>query len=183
MSIVKANKWQNIDGLINSTVLQTQYVSSSTRTTVNSTSFVEASTAYRAVITPRFSNSLILLAYYIPCNPGANYAANTIFTVRAFRSQGGTKSYNLTTAGNSNGSRQVFAGRTIRPPGYDLNDPMWVYFPALDQPNTTAQLEYGFEVMRESGGTGTLYFGNSAGDTAIWGFDHDIFIMAQEIAQ
>ena len=183
MSIARFNRWENVNGVLSSTILQSAYVSSSTRTTVNSTSFVEASSNYRVSITPRFSTSLIFLHYYIPVNPGANYATNTIFSFRAFRSVGGTKTYTLFPSGTTNGNRQVFAGITIRPPGYDLNDPMWVNFITMDLPGTTSACEYGFECMRESGGTGTLYFGYSAGDSSIWGFDHDILIMAQEIAQ
>jgi hypothetical protein len=154
-----------------------------TRTTLNSTSFAEPSINYRVSITPRFANSLISLQYYIPVNPGASYASNTIYSFRAFRSVAGTKTYSFLTAGVANGSRQVFAGITIRPPGYDVNDPMWVNFIALDTPGTTNACEYGFEAMRETGGTGVLYFGNTAGDSAIWGFDHDIVIIAKEIAQ
>lgn len=183
MSIVRANRWENTSGVTNSTVIQTQYVSSATRTTVNSTSFIEASSNYRVSITPRFTTSLIYLTYYIPVNPGASWQQNTIYSFRAFRSIGGSKVYTLINSGNTNGSRQVFAGRTIRPPGYDGNDPMWAFFVALDSPGSLSTCEYGFECMRETGGTGVLYFGYSAGDNSTWGFDSDIVIMAQEILQ
>lgn len=182
-STVKFDVWRNASGLLNSTVIQTKFVSSATRTTINSTTFVEASEDYRVEITPRFANSLIYLNYYIPANPGASYQANTIYTFRAFRSIGGSKTYDLTSAGETNGNRMVYAGRSLRPPGYDLNDPMWISFPALDHPNTISSCQYGFELMRESGGTGTLYLGYSATDLAIIGFNHDIVIVAQEIVQ
>lgn len=182
-SYAKFDVWQNTAGVVNSTTIQTKYVSSSTRTTVNSTSFTEPSTNYRVSITPRFSNSLIFLHYYIPVNPGANYQSNTIYSFRAFRSVGGTKSYSLTSAGTSNGNRNVISGITIRPPGYDVNDPMWINFVSLDLPGTTSNCEYGFECMRETGGTGTLYFGYSSSDSTIFGFDTDILIVAQEILQ
>jgi hypothetical protein len=125
----------------------------------------------------------LCLNYYIPVNPGASYQANTIFSFRAFRSVGGTKSYSLTSSGTTNGARNVLSGMTIRPPGYDVNDPMWVNFFALDLPGTTSACEYGFECMRETGGTGVLYFGYSSGDSAVWGYDTDILIVAQEILQ
>ncbi len=164
-------------------VVQVKYKSSGTRTTINSTSFVEPSVDYRVSITPKFSNSLIVINYYIPTNPGANYATNTIFSYRAFRSINGNKSYSLTSAGSTNGSRNVFSGITTRPPGYDVNDPVHAQWQSIDTPGTTSTIDYGFEAMRESGGTGTMYFGYSAGDSSAWGFDIDIVITAWEIAQ
>ena len=164
-------------------VLQTQYVSSGTRTTVNSTSFTEPSTAYRVDITPNSTSSYIVLYYYIPLNPGGSYASNTIFSIRAFRSVGGSKTYSLTSAGTTNGSRNVMSGITFRPPGYDMNDPTTQNFIVVDAPATTSTCTYGFEIMRETGGTGTLSIGYSTNDSSIWGFDTDIVIVAQEIAQ
>lgn len=161
-------------------VLQTKYVSSGTRTTVNSTSFVEASTDYRLTITPSNTTNVIMLNYFIPMNPGANYQSNTIYSIRAFRIISGSTSYSLTSAGSTNGSRNPIAGQVIRPVGYDLNDPMFANFIVIDAPNTTSQCTYGFEVKREGGGTGTLYFGYSMADNDIFGYDTDIVIFAQE---
>lgn len=160
-------------------IKQTQYVASQTRATSNVTAFAEVNTAYRVAITPSTTTSKVLIHFALPIN--ANGASNTIYSFRAFREVGGVKSYDLTTAGNTNGSRQVFAGITSRPPGYDTNDPMMVNFTVVDIPGTTSECTYGFEAMRESGGTGTLYFGYSSGDSAIWGFDINIVIIAQEV--
>lgn len=164
------------------TPIQVQYVASTTRTTVNSTSFVEPSTNYRVSITPRFANSMIMLSYFIPANAAGQ--ANTIYTLRAFRIISGTTSYALTSAGVANGSRNPIAGSTYRPlNGYDGNDPMPMMFNAVDFPNTTNTCTYGFEFKRETGGTGTVYFGYSQGDNSDWGFDADILITATEIRQ
>lgn len=163
------------------TPIQVQYVSSATRTTVDSTSFVEPSTAYRVAITPKFANSMIMLSYFIPAQAAGQ--GNTIYSVRAFRIISGTTSYALTSAGSANGSRNPIAGHTFRPPGYDSNDPMPMIFTAVDFPNTTNTCTYGFEIKRETGGTGTVYFGYSQGDNSNWGFDADILITATEIKQ
>ena len=165
--------------------LQTVYTSSDTTTTVNSTSFTEPSTNYRVSITPKFANSLIMIDYVIPTNPGANYAANTIYTCRAFRlKSGGSKDYtSFENAGKANGSRNRIAGMAIRPVGYDTNDPMWWQMRMIDKPNTTGSVSYGFEFKRETGGTGTVYFGYSSGDNSNWGYSSDILITATEIAQ
>ena len=167
----------------NGTPVQVQYTSSGTRTSVNSTSFTEPSTNYRVAITPKSTASMIKITYFIPMNPGADYATNTIYSLRAFRIIGGSTSYALTSAGGSNGSRNVFAGITVRPVGYDLNDPMTVTFTVIDFPNTTSTCTYGFDFKRETGGNGTVYFGYSAGDSSNWGFDTDILIIAEEIGQ
>ena len=185
MSVIRANRWQDTSGQLNSTVLQTRYVSSTTRTNIDTTTLVEVSTAYRVTITPRFANSLIVLNYFIPMNPGASYATNTIYTIRAWRSTNGgaTRTYSLTSAGAQLSNRIGMAGVTFRPPGYDLNDPMTQNFFVLDTPGTVSLCTYGFEFRRESGGTGNVYFGYSAGDSTVWGFNTNITITAQEIAQ
>jgi hypothetical protein len=164
------------------TPIQVQYVASGTRVTVDSTSFVEPSTSYRVSITPKFTNSMIMISYFIPTN--AVGASNTIYTARAFRIISGTTSYALTSAGNANGSRNPIAGSTYRPlNGYDGNDPMPMIWNVVDFPNTTSTCIYGFDFKRETGGGGTVYFGYSQGDNSNWGFDADILITATEIKQ
>jgi hypothetical protein len=168
--------------LANGCPVQVQYTSSGTRTTVDSTSFVEPSTSYRVAITPKSTSSMIRLRFFIPTN--ADGASNTIYTLRLFRIISGTTSYALTSAGSSNGSRNVIAGSTFRPlNGYDGNDPMPMIIDAVDFPNTTSTCTYGFEFKRETGGGGTVHFGKSNGDNSNWGFDADILIIAEEIGQ
>lgn len=181
MSIIKANKWQDVNGNLRSTILQTQYVASGTRTsTTHSGSFAEPSTSYRVSITPYFSNSMILVNYYIPLNQSS--AANILTVMRSFRSVGGTKNYSPTSAGASNGSRNVIAGGTFRPQnGYDGNDMDMKSWQVVDFPGTTSAVTYGFESKPEGGNT--TYWGYSGGDTSLWGWDSDIVIVAQEIAQ
>ena len=186
MSTIKTNAIQTVASkpLLNSTgsIIQVQYTASSTRTTVDSTSFVEPSSSYRVSITPTSTSNYIILRYFIPMNPGGSYASNTIYTIRAWREiGGGARSYALTSAGNTNGSRNVFAGVTFRPPGYDLNDPCTQNFTVVDAPSTTSACVYGFDFKRETGGSGNMYFGYSAGDSSNWGFDSDIVIVAEEI--
>lgn len=182
MSIIKANRWENVGGTLRSTVLQTQFVSSGTRvTTTHSINFAEPSTAYRVSITPTFTNSMILLRYYIPLNQ--NSAVNIITNIRAFRIiDGGSKNFALTSAGSTNGSRRVIAGGSFRPGnGFDLNDQNMVTFDVIDFPSTTSPTVYGFETSPESGAT--ITYGFSASDNGGWGYDSDIIIIAQEIAQ
>jgi hypothetical protein len=159
------------------------YTSSGTRTTVDSTSFVEPSSSYRVSITPSTTSSGIKVTYFIPGNLNGAWAGNTIYTFRAWREiGGGSRSYSLTSAGGSNGSRNVIAGMTDRPHnGVDGNDPTTIEFTVIDYPSTTSSCVYGFEYKRETGGGGTLYFGYSQGDTSNWGFDTDILLIAEEV--
>lgn len=181
MSTLKFNKWQDVSGNLRSTVLQTQYVASTTRTsTTHNTSFAEPSTAYRVTITPFFANSMIVVNYYIPLNQQS--ASNVLTVLRAFRSIGGTKSYALSSAGTTNGGRNVIAGGVFRPQnGYDSNDMDMKAWQVIDFPNSTSAVSYGFESKPEGGNT--TYWGYSGGDSTAWGFDTDIVIVAQEIAQ
>lgn len=161
-------------------VIQTQYVSSSTRVSTTHTTFTEPSTAYRVAITPSSTSNMILLRYFIPMQVSS--ASNVLQLFRAFRSVGGTKNYSLTSAGSTSGSRNVIAGMMNRPwNGYDGNDALNWQVDVVDFPSTTSEVTYGFETKPES--TNTTYFGYTASDNATWGFDADIVIIAQEIAQ
>jgi hypothetical protein len=181
MSIIKANRWESSSGSLRSTVLQTQYVASGTRVQTTHTTMQEPSTAYRVTITPQFASSMILLTYHLPFNQ--NSSQNVICVMRAFRIiGGGSKQYNLTSSGASNGSRQVVAGGAWRPGnGYDNNDQQTETFTIIDFPNTTSSIVYGFETRPES--ANTTSWGYTATDTGSWGYDTDIVITAQEIAQ
>jgi hypothetical protein len=181
MSVIRANRWQSASGAFRSTVLQTQYVASTARVSTTHTSFQEPSTSYRVSITPQFSNSMILLSYFIPFNQQS--AANILTVIRAFRIIGsGAKSFALSSAGVVNGSRWPIAGGVIRPGnGVDSNDMNKETITAYDFPATTDVCTYGFETFPEGGNT--THFGFSGSNNGTWGFDADIVIVAQEIAQ
>lgn len=183
MSIIKANRWETVNGVLRSTVLQTQHVSSGTRvtTTHNNSNWAEPSTAYRVTITPTFANSMIILRYHIPVNQDS--AANILTNIRAFRIiSGGSKDFTLTSTGNVNGVRRPIAGGTFRPGnGFDFNDQNIISLDVIDFPNTTSAVTYGFESSPEGGNT--TYWGFSNSNNSQWGYDADIVIVAQEIAQ
>ena len=157
------------------------HLTSNTQTTIDSTSFIEPSSDYRVTITPKSASSTIRVRYFVPCQPGSSYATNTIYTFRSFKIIGGAQSYALTSAGDVVGTRNNFAGLSIRPVGYDSNDPMFSMWDVIDEPGTTSAVTYGFDFKRETGGTGNVYFGFSAGDNADWGFSSDVIIVAEEI--
>ena len=158
-------------------LLQSVYASSSTRTTVDSTSFTEPSSDYRVTIVPKSSTSLIRLRFQVallvqnphglrfvkatmlpffclftrwqvPGGPGDNWAANTLYTFRTFKIVDGVTSYDLSSAGDAMGVREPMAGLVERPPGYDSNDAMWAQWEALDMPGTTDAVTYGFDFRR-----------------------------------
>ena len=180
-STLQFDQWQNAAGVTRSTVLQTQYTNSTTRvSTTLSGSFNEPSSAYRVNITPYYSNSLIIVKYYVPVNIAS--ASNILQSWRAFRITNGTTYANLSSAGTTNGSRNVFAGGVLRPGnGFDTNDHNMVYWQVLDIPGSTATHTYGFQHYPEGGHT--TYFGYSGSNNGTWGFDSNILIIAQEIAQ
>lgn len=179
-STLQFDQWQSAAGVTRSTVLQTRYTSSTTRVSTTGASWKEPSTAYRVVITPTFANSMILLNYYVPVNIAS--ASNILQVWRALRIIGGTTSYALSSAGPASGSRWPIAGGVLRPGnGYDSNDMNMVCWTAMDLPNTTAACTYGFEHFPEGGNT--TYFGYSSSDNGTWGFNANILITAQEIAQ
>ena len=160
-------------------VLQVQYTSSSSRVSTTHTSWTEPSTGYRVTITPQYSNSMIQIVYQMCFNYGA--ASNVLAGLRAFRIiSGGSKSYALTSAGQSGGSRNLIAGGVIRPGnGYDNNDMNIEPIHAIDYPASTGVCQYGFESKPEGGNTS--YWGYSSSNNSTWGWDADIVITAMEV--
>ena len=160
-------------------VLQVQHAASSTRVSTTNTGWNEPSTSYRVSITPQYSNSMIVLNYHIVFNQSS--AANILTGLRAFRIiSGGSKSYALTSRGNSNGIRHPIAGGYIRPGnGYDSNDMNIEPLTCVDHPATTGVCVYGFESYPE--GSNTTYWGYSGHNNGTWGWDADIVITATEV--
>jgi hypothetical protein len=179
-STLQFDNWQNAAGVTRSTVLQTRYTSSTTRVSTTSASWTEPSTAYRINITPFYSNSIIMINYYVPVNIAS--ASNILQVYRAFRITSGTTTYALTSAGPTNGVRWPIAGGVLRPGnGFDTNDHNMIAWNVLDIPGSTATHTYGFQHFPEGGHT--TYFGYSGSNNPTWGFDANILIVAQEIAQ
>jgi hypothetical protein len=124
---------------------------------------------------------MIIVTYFVPFNQAS--AANILTNIRSFRSISGIKNYIVTSAGNANGSRWQIAGGTIRPGnGYDSNDMNKESWTVVDYPGIAGTaIDYGFESRPE--GANTTYWGYSGSDNNSWGWDADIVIVAQEIAQ
>ena len=161
------------------TVLQVVSQTGTSRVSTTHTSWTEPSTNYRVSITPQFSNSMIVLNYHIVFNQQSS--SNILTCLRAFRTiSGGSKSYVLTSAGNSNGSRHVIAGGVIRPGnGFDTNDMNIEPIHAIDYPASTGVCVYGFESKPEGGNT--THWGYSGSSNSSWGWDADIVITAMEV--
>ena len=122
MSIIKANKWQDVSGNLRTTPLQTKATYSDTKATYASSltnTFAEVSTDYRVSITPSFSNSMIVVTYFIPFNIQWTGGSNCLKVFRAFRDVGGTKNYSVSSQGGALSNRLQVAGLGYRAQGYD----------------------------------------------------------------
>ena len=163
-------------------IIQKQVLSATNLVTTNpGSSFQELSSAFRLSITPKFSNSLIFLEYFIPLNQTTT-GHNNIFGFSGYRFA--PSAANLDSRGQSSGSRKRFAGGNIRAQnGYDHNDMNLEYFIAFDSPSTTSTCTYGFQVYQESSDSGTIYIAHSQGNNSTWGMSSRVIITASEIAQ
>jgi hypothetical protein len=144
--------------------------------------WAEVNTAYRVSITPKYSNSLILLQYAIPMNPTG--AANILMACAPWRSTdgGSTQTRAISGAGASSGSRWAIGTAWFRSSnGYDNNDMQHHQVTSYDFPGTTSQVVYGFQFRSE--GTNTTYFNYSNGDNTSWGWTSQVVIVATEIKQ
>lgn len=185
-----SSAWVNpLTNLTPGVAIQTQYVISNTRVNVNpgATTLTEASNAYRVNITPLYSNSLILLHYFIPATYGVTtpFAANYIIRMSAVRYANGTGyngSYtNLTSAGTTSGNYMGLAGYNYRiSNGYDYNDGAAAIWNAIDLPGSTNTVQYGFVFTVEGQ---SIQFGQSLTSSSTYSFYAPIVIIAQEIKQ
>lgn len=184
-STLQFDTWQSAAGANRNVAIQTKVTYSTTKIAWSTnSSWIELSTDYRVTITPTYSNSVMVVNYYLPMNIYWSGGSNCLHVFRAFRSVGGTKSYALSSAGGQVGSaRYPVAGHMFRPPGYDYNDGQSENITAIDLPGTTNPVTYGFEMLQEASNAPTNYMGYSASDNSTWGFSSTIVIVAQEIAQ
>ena len=162
-------------------VVQTQVLNSNTTTSfAPGTTLTEANSAYRVSITPLYSNSLILVKYFIP-GGCTSWASNYVMRTAGYRIVSGTFT-NPTSTGPTVGSRTPISGFMHRTSnGYDLNDGMFSYFMIYDTPNTTSAIQYGFKMSTEGG---TMTYGyNGGNDGSSFGFSSNIIIIAKEIKQ
>ena len=186
MSIIKTNQIQRVDGqpVLNTTgsVIQTVVSQSDTKTSLNVTSKTEPSTNYRVSITPTHSDNRIYLTYMMLVN--VNMAQNTLFQLRAEKfTSGSAATITSRSTWGSAASRQPVDFIARPGNGYDANDQNTIMWECFDDPNSTATQTYGFTYSRETGGSGTIYFGYSYTNNSSWGFHHPVTIIAREVVQ
>ena len=149
----------------------------------NSSSFIELSSNYRLTITPKYSNSKIVLCARCTVNSGA-LGANTLFLWSLKRStDSGSTFTNLTseTDGNTGARHGINGGAGRRLNGTDGNDMNPIGWDAVDTPGVTTAVIYSPFCKQETSGTNVMYWGHSSGNTANWGFHHFYTITAMEI--
>ena len=169
------------------TVIQTQYCNAAVNTSATTqTTQTEISTSYRVAITPIYSNSLIVLHYFVPCGCNGSWSANWLVDYSAVRMPSGsalnTSLSFVSSTGDSNGARKRLAGSATRSQnGYDYNDQLTWNLTALDFPGSTAAVQYGFTWGGEGGGP--VIFGQTNSNDGAWAYSARIVIVAQEIKQ
>lgn len=176
----------SIETLPAGTVLQVQVCNTSVNTSATTqTTQTELNTAYRVSITPIRSNSLILLEYFVPMGANGSWSSNWLVDYSAVRMPAGaalnTSISNISSVGDANGARKRLAGTGMRSSnGFDLNDQLTWNLTALDYPNTTSALQYGFTWGGEGGGP--VIVGQTTSNDGNWAYDANIVIVATEIA-
>jgi len=143
----------------------------------------EPNSSYRLNITPKFSDSLIVLHYFVPLNQTTS-GANNMFVFRSVR-YSPNSSHLITSAGQQAGSSRmrVAGGGARAQNGYDQNDQNLESWIAYDRPGSTSQCTYGFEMKQENSDSGTIYIGYSSSDNGTWGYASRVIITAREIRQ
>ena len=110
MSTLRTNEIQRTDGqsILKNTgsIIQTVVLRSDTKSTLDTTSFTEASSNYRVSITPTHADNRIILSYYVMCN--TNLASNTLFLMRAEKYTSGSAA-SITSRSTGHGSNRYNA--------------------------------------------------------------------------
>ena len=152
---------------------------------INSSSMVEISSAYRVSITPIVAGNTIKVDVTLPFN-ASGVSSNTIILFDVKRSTDNGSSWSYVTGsgyGDSNlGSRWPIAvGATRRSNGYDSNDMNILNFSILDSPNTTGACIYSCFTKQETSGTGNILFAHSSGNNSNWGWMTPMTMTAYEM--
>lgn len=145
-SIIRADRWQNSDGVAYNSVLQVVSTAKTDTFTTTSTTYGDI-TGLTASITPKFSNSKILIIAQVTVS-GKNNAG-----YGSFRLNGGNAS---TYVGASSGTtvQSVFGGLTTG----NLNSAVFSHsIVYLDSPATTSAVTY---AVQARSGTGDSLFVN-----------------------
>lgn len=176
---LRTNAIQNTDGSARDVILQRIIKRSTATSTLDTTTFTEPNSDYRVSITPKRSDSVICLQFHVFTNN--RMASNTLFQMRTRKYTSGS-GVSISSQSGGLGSR-LTADFGARPGnGYDGNDQFYCYWFCYDIPNSTATQTYGFDYRRETGGSGTQYFGYTQGDNSNWGIHSPILIIAEEMA-
>ena len=161
-------------------IVQQVVKSTVTYNTVNPiNSWTEVHANFRVSITPKFSNSKIVLQYAIPFNPTGS--ANILFGFKPFRLIGSTY-YDFSTTGGGLGTRNLLQSAFTRSAnGHDANDQNNFLLTGVDLPSTTSACTYGFYYSSE--GSNNTLFCHSNGNLSTWGWTAPVHIIATEIRQ
>lgn len=161
-------------------IVQQQTRSTVTYMTINPVNnWTEVHSNFRISITPKFSNSIIVVQYAIPFNPTG--AANILFGFKPFRLIGSTY-YDFSTTGGALNNRNLLQSAFARSNnGYDVNDQNQYTLLGVDAPNTTSTCTYGFYYSSE--GSNNTLFCHSNGNNSNWGWTAPVHIIATEIRQ
>lgn len=146
-SIIRADRWQNSDGVAYNSVLQVVSTTKTDTFTSTSTSPV-AITGASATITPKFSTSKILVSYFFTMSS----SAGTETAIQILRDS------TVVGGGTVAGSRRSATSVTTIPTGH-----MFPHAGAFfDSPATTSSVVYSLYGWTING---TFYIGRSSGDT------------------
>jgi len=162
-------------------VVQTVISTSDYKSSLNVTEFTEPPGGqYRISITPRLSNSKILVEFYFSVN--TQMWSNTVFHFQIVRNIG-TGSEVLVGVGPAYGSRRRVTLVSRPSNGYDTNDQQTIYLMGVDTGLTAGQTyTYGFKYRRETGGSGTIYFNYHPHDNSVYAFSGIMTMKLTEIA-
>ena len=182
-TVIRGN--DNFDSANAAKVLQIKTTIAKNLVTVNSSSMVEISSAYRVSITPIVAGNTIKVDVALPFN-ASGIGSNTIMVFDVKRSTDNGSSWNYVTGsgyGDSNlGNRwPVAVGATRRSNGFDSNDMNILNFSILDLPNTTGACIYSCFMKQETSGTGNIQFAHSLGNANNWGWMTPMTMTAYEM--
>ena len=164
----------NIPGHVVQVVTNTPATTSHVTFSSSPPTMVEADTSYRTTITPKYSNSILLL------NFSALIGGRNSITIMGFKFYDITNSANVGYSALGTGSNRTFVNASVRTADSDANDRHHLNMSAAVNASTTTARTYTIYVYKESGQTGDMNMTST--DNAGCSYAPPIFTIT-EIAQ
>ena len=167
---------KDLDGtIVGGRILQVITTTIDTKVGVNTSSFIEPSSDFRLSITPKKSNSKLLITFNFNCNFADSYFHQRMFKIKEINS--GVDVSIGSADGDRNRVTQSYRG------AYDSNAVMQILLQGIYSVTSTDELTFGFEMRGDGNDDTNTYFNHTSNDGTSYQTSTPMIITIMEVAQ